>query len=142
MDVNTAGTIVGWADDMAGVQRAFLDDAAGMRTVGTIGTASTAYGVSDAGTVVGDYTLTTGDKRAFVYADGSMQDLTALIPAGSGWVLTTARDVNGTGQIVGTGTINGVTHAYLLTPVPEPRTVVGVAVLSSAVLARRRHRRR
>jgi probable HAF family extracellular repeat protein len=45
-----------------------------------------------------------------------MTDLNSLIPAGSGWVLTSARGINDAGQIVGTGTISGVQHAFLLTP--------------------------
>ena len=53
-----------------------------------------------------------------------MEDLNDLIPAGSGWVLVEARGINYRGQIVGTGSINGHAHAFLLTPeitaVPAP----------------------
>ncbi len=46
-----------------------------------------------------------------------MQDLNSLIPAGSGWALSVARDINDAGQIVGEGVINGQQRAFLLTPV-------------------------
>lgn len=36
----------------------------------------------------------------------------------AGWHLETARGINGSGQIVGQGTVRGVRHAFLLTPVP------------------------
>jgi probable HAF family extracellular repeat protein len=45
-----------------------------------------------------------------------MMDLNDLIPGGSGWTLIEAASIDGSGQIVGFGTINGQTHAFLLTP--------------------------
>jgi hypothetical protein len=45
-----------------------------------------------------------------------MKDLNKLIPSGSGWVLEQAFAINNAGQIVGTGTINGKEHGFLLTP--------------------------
>jgi len=45
-----------------------------------------------------------------------MQDLNTLIHSNSGWVLNTATDINVWGQIVGSGTLNGQPHGYLLTP--------------------------
>ena len=45
-----------------------------------------------------------------------MRDLNNLIPANSGWVLNSVKDINFWGQIVGSGTHNGQTHGFLLTP--------------------------
>jgi probable HAF family extracellular repeat protein len=39
-----------------------------------------------------------------------------MIPPGSGWVLIGAEDINDDGRIVGYGTKNGETRAFLLTP--------------------------
>ena len=39
-----------------------------------------------------------------------------LIPAGLGWVLTEARDINESGQIVGTAWRNGEQRGFVLTP--------------------------
>lgn len=40
----------------------------------------------------------------------------------AGWSNIVVSDINNLGQISGTGTINGATRAFLLTPVPEPET--------------------
>jgi probable HAF family extracellular repeat protein len=45
-----------------------------------------------------------------------MVDLNTLIDPTLGWVLTTAAAVNDAGQIVGSGVINGQSHAFLMTP--------------------------
>jgi hypothetical protein len=45
-----------------------------------------------------------------------MRDLNDLIPASSGWNLQSVSDINIAGQMVGTGTINGEVHGFLLTP--------------------------
>ena len=54
--------------------------------------------------------------HAFVYTGGRMQDLNKMIAKGTGWVLQEASGVNDAGQIAGTGTIHGKTHAFLLNP--------------------------
>lgn len=55
--------------------------------------------------------------RPFVWSERSgMQDLNTLISATSGWVLNSATGINFWGQIVGTGTLNGQPHGFLLTP--------------------------
>lgn len=55
--------------------------------------------------------------RPFIWSQGKgMRDLNTLIPASSGWALNSAADINVWGQIVGSGTLNGQTHGYLLTP--------------------------
>ena len=72
---------------------------------------SEAYGINNAGVVVGQ-----SDGKAFLWQGGKMQDLNALIPAGTGWVLTGANAINNKGRIVGRGTFHGQSHAFLLTP--------------------------
>ena len=55
--------------------------------------------------------------RPFIWTESEgMQDLNTLIPQTSGWVLTSAADINIWGQIVGSGTRNGQPHGFLLTP--------------------------
>jgi probable HAF family extracellular repeat protein len=56
-----------------------------------------------------------------------MIDLNTLIPVGPAWVLSEATAINDGGQIVGTGGINGQTHAFLLTPGvarPHPQALI------------------
>jgi len=57
-----------------------------------------------------------GESHAFVWHDGQPADLNDLIPIGAGWVLEYAFDVSDDGLIVGTGTLGGEPHAFLLTP--------------------------
>jgi len=78
-------------------------------------TNSIAYDINDKKQVVG--ALKTGQiSHAFVWANGQMQDLNNLVAANSGWVLQEAHAINNKGQIVGFGTINGQTRAFLLKP--------------------------
>jgi probable HAF family extracellular repeat protein len=45
-----------------------------------------------------------------------MVDLNDLIARDSGWLLLEATQINNRGEVVGTGSINGENHAFLLTP--------------------------
>lgn len=75
------------------------------------GTWSYAYGVNDAGMVVG-----TSSGRAFVVSRGSMRDLTALTPPMEGWFIVAAHAVNDAGQIAAWGAdAAGTPRALLLT---------------------------
>ena len=87
---------------------------AGSRTLP--GGQSTAYAINDRGDIVGFSEGSNHAARAVVIVNGVMRDLNALIPAGSGWVLTEARDINDSGRIVGTGWRNGEQRGFLLTP--------------------------
>jgi probable HAF family extracellular repeat protein len=70
-------------------------------------------------------------EQAFIWNNGTMSNLNDLIPLGSGWVLNSAQSINDSGQIVGLGTLNGKNCQFLLSPVPEPSTIllfgVGIA---------------
>jgi VCBS repeat-containing protein len=52
--------------------------------------------------------------RAALWVGGVLQDLNALVPAGSGWTLVEARDVNNAGQIIGYGLYNGAPRGFSL----------------------------
>jgi probable HAF family extracellular repeat protein len=52
----------------------------------------------------------------FLWQNGVMTNLNNLIPSNSGWVLLQAFAINNAGQIVGDGTYQGQTRAFLLTP--------------------------
>jgi len=60
---------------------------------------------------------TSGNPRAFLYRDGKMQDLNALVPPDSPLYLRIAYGINDAGQIAGFGVnSNGDIHAFLATP--------------------------
>ena len=120
--INDRGQIAGMAMSRGwDTPRAVLWDNAGVHDLGTLGgTSSNAVGINAAGQIVGQ-SLIRGDGRwhAFLYTGGVMRDLNDLIPAGSGWVLEQALDINDRGQIVGIGRMPDP-HAFLLTPIPPP----------------------
>jgi probable HAF family extracellular repeat protein len=116
--VNGTGQVAGVSDLASGMPRAFVFgvDGAGSVTSRTdLGAfpagSSAANGINDAGEVVG-----ISDARAFVWWEGRMRDLNALIPPASGWRLESAQSINAGGMIVGRGYINGLPQAFLLTP--------------------------
>jgi hypothetical protein len=56
-------------------------------------------------------------------------------------VLGEAHGINDSGQIAGFGGFGGQTHAFLLTPTPEPACLSLLAVGAAALLGRRRRGR-
>jgi probable HAF family extracellular repeat protein len=59
---------------------------------------------------------TTFNMRAVLFHDNHLFDLNTLIPSNSGWYLQFGGSINDAGEIVGWGTINGNTNAFLATP--------------------------
>jgi hypothetical protein len=78
------------------------------------------YAVNDSGVMVGIMWSDDSDaavEHAFAYdTTNGVRDLNDLIDSSDGWVLTFARDINNSNQIVGTGEIGGVKQAFVLTP--------------------------
>lgn len=126
--VSNSGYVVGSSMLNQGSGQPFVWSAAG--GISAIGlppatSQASARGVNDRGWVVG----TAGGAFAvpFLHADGSTYALQSLLPAGSGWDLSTntsssALAITNEGTIVGTAVHDGLTHAYamFLAPVPEP----------------------
>lgn len=129
--VNEAGHVVGWEssnEDFWG--HAFLHDGTTMTDVGSIPGKSysiaTALNENDdfVGHAFGEWVYypccgllwTNAINRAFIHTGGETVDLNTLIHSASGWTLTVASGINDAGQIVGTGTRNAQSRAFLLTP--------------------------
>jgi probable HAF family extracellular repeat protein len=89
-----------------------------LKTLG--GYTSFANGINDVDQVVGASQYqkknATGPRHAFLWQNGTMTDMNTLLPRKSGWVLTNATTINNDGQIVGSGTIGGQSHAFLMVP--------------------------
>lgn len=146
-DVNNAGQVVGnFGGNDDGSGRAFLFSGGIRQDLGTLPLGhnySSGYAINNLGQVVGNSSVswfTNEDERAFIYSQGVMQDLNTLIPAGSGWMLKWAADINDSGQIVGNGTLNGQDHAFLLTPtqpmlMTDPNTSKALTLESISFLA-------
>jgi probable HAF family extracellular repeat protein len=101
---------------------------------------SNAFAINTRGEIVGrlGYVSTDLGGHALLYRDGVMSDLNDLIDSGTGWVLAEASAINDRGTIVGNGSINGHDRAFLLTPVPEPISLMVFAVGMCILLHRER----
>jgi probable HAF family extracellular repeat protein len=119
--INDNGLITGLAYTAANLgAHAFLSKkGAAMSDLGTLGGSySTGFAVNRTGVIVGESTYTGGgnNMHAFIYRNGRMKDLNRLVVPNSGWVFSTARNINDSGQIVGSGIHAGQQHGFLLTP--------------------------
>ncbi|MBC8141885.1 MAG: DUF3466 family protein [Armatimonadetes bacterium] len=134
---NRSGAVVGYAQTARGATHAFVTPVSNLgfalakpKDLGTLpgDASSAAYAVNDSGNIVGSSgdeppssARRTGRAALWLSPDAEAIDLnTRLLPGekSAGWHLETARGINASGQIVGQGTVRGVRHAYLLTPVP------------------------
>jgi probable HAF family extracellular repeat protein len=120
--MNDATQVVGgsYSTNSNTTVHAFLwTPSSGLTDLGTLGgDISFAEGINYSGQVVGySYLADNLTTHAVVWsAAKGLQDLNALIPPHSPWVLSYANAINKVGQIVGSGTIGGQIHAFLLTP--------------------------
>ena len=125
-DINNSNMIVGTTGSDAQTtpvtytQAYLLDYNSNYLTVLPIlegGLRSSANDINEYNQVVGSSETMVGTamaNHAFLWqqADGTTIDLNQWAPAG--WTLTTATAINDNGDIVGTGTFNGVVHGFLL----------------------------
>jgi len=135
--VNDLGQVVGWSSTSRVVQggspvhAVIWNAGTGITDLGTLpgDTSSAALKINLSGQVIGSsgnsiYPFPFQENlpfevigHPFVWSKTKgMRDLNNLIPANSGWVLNSVKDINFWGQIVGSGTRNGQTHGFLLTP--------------------------
>ena len=120
-----------WAARDDGQTRAFLYDpaTATIRSLGILagGYSSEAHALNDYGQVAGTVSAVDG-THAFLYSANQVNDLASLLPETqvNSWRLQSASGINSSGAIVGTGTSNGQTRAFLALP----GTAIGRPVLA------------
>lgn len=136
--INNSGQIVGTAGiNMGKVQHnhaTLFDPTGGGNNIdlGTLGRAnSDALSINGKGQIVGLVNQTSeqaGDCYATLFdstGQGNNILLNDLIDPASGWNLMVAKSINDNGWIVGYGVNpDGAYHAFLLTPIPEPTTLL------------------
>jgi probable HAF family extracellular repeat protein len=147
-DINELGQVAGfYAVPWFQLNSAVIwDNTNGTRDIGSLGYKwNYAEGINDSGTVVGSsYSIAQMDFSAFIWDDQSgIRDLNNYLPVSSGWILKEAWDIDDSGQIIGSGVINGQTRSFLMTPtvVPEPISSI-LFVTGGTLLAGRRFFRR
>jgi probable HAF family extracellular repeat protein len=122
--INDLGQVAGWSDclncSLSKHATLWSKTKGSMLDLGVLPGASdsAALGINNVGQVVGgSFYSATNELHALVWSPSTgMLDLNNLIPANSGWLLQFANAINDKGQIVGQGTLNGQTEAFLLTP--------------------------
>jgi probable HAF family extracellular repeat protein len=140
--INDIGQVVGVSDIDSGYSpHAFVYSGGSMTSLGTLGSAHTSFAndINNHGAIVGN-----SGSRAFLYEDGAIQDLNTLIAPLSGWTIRDAVAINDSGQIVGyaSDSVGLSDHAFLLTPIPEPSTLLLAAtgVMGMLFYFYRRHK--
>ena len=93
--INDAGWVTGYGFTGGGRAHAFLYDGTSMTDLTPAASSSAAYDINDLGEVVG-----TVDDRAFLYANGKMIDLNALVDPAADLLLTSAIAINNQGQVL------------------------------------------
>lgn len=141
--VSNAGHVVGSSMQNQGSGVPFIwTDADGIQPiplpVGT--TQGSARGVNSSGWAVG--TASSAFAIPFLYDGTTTYRLADLIPAGTGWDLSTntsssALGISENGMIVGSGVYNGAVHAYAMILVPEPTTLVALTLVAVNFVRRR-----
>lgn len=121
--VNRAGVAVGEAMSETGYVHAAMWNGSSAADLGTLGgDQSQAYGINDAGDVVGASSVAgCCDYRATLWRKGKMIDLNSLVSASvrdAGWVLVQARAIDRAGHITGVASNKNQpgSRAFLLTP--------------------------
>lgn len=139
--ISNSGQVAGFSNIANSAIHATFWDSSGIHDLGTLGGASSswAWGMNNLDQVVG---ASDGvDTQAVMWQNGVALDLNSLAGAqGLGWFLNSANAINDSGQIVGTGRINGQSHTYLLTPVPVPAAawLLGSGLLGLIGVTRRK----
>jgi probable HAF family extracellular repeat protein len=72
--------------------------------------------INNSGVIVGISIAADYTETAVIWQNKVAVDLNTLIAKDSGWYLVCAQGINDAGDIVGFGTINGSTHAFLARP--------------------------
>lgn len=140
LGINDASQAVGWVLNPQFQRRPALWNSASNLTLLSLPLGKTSaepLDINNVGQIVG-----TSGGRALVWSDGAVADLNALIPQDLGWTLLRANAINDNGWIVGNGLLAGNDQAFLLVPVPEPSSMVLLALGAGGIAEAMRKRTR
>jgi len=104
--INGSGKVIGSSSTSDGSSHGFLYDGT-MQDLGTLpgGSGSYTSGINDSGKVIGSSSTSDGSSHGFLYDSDikQMHDLNDLIPADSGWTITSASAIDSDGKIAASG---------------------------------------
>ena len=116
--INSSGQVAGHVVTGSGnSEKVFRYTNGTLVILGGLGELNRAFGINDAGDVVGSGLPVLGLRQGFIYTDANgMQGLNQLIPPNSGWFILGAGDINEAGQIAGWASGPSGQRAVRLTP--------------------------
>ena len=130
--INAAGQIVGYS----GGHAVMWNPDGSLRNLGAPTVSGMALAINNAGQAVG-----VANDHAVIWNGSAMLDLNTVIDPRRGWVLYYATGINSAGQIAAWGaapeTGGSAEAAFLLTPVPDPATMILMAAGLLGLLSRR-----
>lgn len=118
-DINDLGDVVGYYRDGNFNQGGFFyHNGSSTELLPANGVYVNPWGINNLEWIVGGFSTQSTVNHAFIWSAGKFTDLNTVLPPGCGdWVLQEARDINDKGTIVGTGTLSGAQHGFMLVPV-------------------------
>ncbi len=147
-DINAAGHIVGeYGPPQDQPERAYLlnrYDAQSYTDLVPLSAGGLAVAINDSDSIVGHYTSASATSDTpFIWdpTDGP-RDLNSLIDPTLGITLQDMLDINNSNQLLATGTLNGQSETFLLSPVPETGALailIGMVTFIVPLRHRRHH---
>jgi len=94
---------------------------------------SKAYAINNSNQIVGTAQITSGFNSRntafrYDYDTDTLINLNDMVDCSLNWELLTARDISDNGAIVGTGTVDGEVHSFLLMPTAETESTNCTAI--------------
>jgi probable HAF family extracellular repeat protein len=116
--INNSGMIVGNGSNSEGQIQGYLWQNGSIVPLDV----ECAWDINNKGQILGGgFSLAVGDST-FLYEKGNYYKLHEMILNPEDWDGLYGVSINDLGQIVGCGDIDGQSHAFLMTPIPEPMT--------------------